>query len=417
MDGYLPILTERGRRWARFLGLIALAALLCWIAVVLRRVLTPVVAAMALAYILNPLITLIEKRYQVRRAFSIGCGLVLLIIIGAILLLAASIQIVQFAGNVPYYTQQTMGWIDQTIPGLLEPVRAQPDKPESQLKDESLDDNSSDDTATQAATQTQPSDEKSAAQRAQLLKLASQHGIALGQAALGYITNLLSDLFYWLSLIVLLPLYTFFFLLNFNTITATIHDHLPADYRPTIVRVVQTIDSAISSFFRGRLLICMAVGLLTGFGWLGLGLFGIHVPYNLALGVLVGILNLVPFMSVLGLPPAIILTFIDADAADENWLVAISAVFIVYAIVQAIESFVLTPTIGAKAAGLHPVTTVIVLMIGGQLIGFLGMLLAIPLASTLKSLFAEYLLPEIRRLAKAEPATAGADDSPRQESP
>lgn len=405
MTDYLPILTERGRSWARFLALLALLALLAWVAVILRGVLTPVVAALALAYILNPLITLLERRFNVRRAVSVGCGLVLLVIVGAILLLAATIQIVQLAGNLPYYTGQTLDWIDRTIPGLmsnagpeilgdLEQPNGEPAKsPDSAALSGPHD-----------ATTSQPTANQS--QGAILLELASRHGFTAGRAVLGYITGLVSDLFYWLSLVVLLPLYTFFFLLNFNEIVRRIHELLPGAYRATIVRVVTTVDAAISSFFRGRLLICLAVGLLTGLGWLALGLFGVRVPYNLALGGLVGLLNLVPFMSVLGLPPALILTYLEADAAGENWVSAIAFVLGVYMAVQAVESFVLTPTIGAKAAGLHPVTTVIVLLIGGQLIGFLGLLLAIPIAGTLKSLFAEYLLPEIRRLAALAPEPA-----------
>jgi predicted PurR-regulated permease PerM len=101
----------------------------------------------------------------------------------------------------------------------------------------------------------------------------------------------------------------------------------------------------------------------------------------------------------LALPPALLLTYFNAAGAGENWVVAVTLVLIVYLAVQAVESFILTPTIQAKAAGLHPITTVIVLLIGGELAGLLGMLLAIPIASTLKSLATEYLLPELRRLA------------------
>ena len=419
MDGYLPILTDRGRRWARFLGLLALAALLFWIAVILRGVLTPLAAALAIAYILNPLITGLEKRFNIRRPVSVGCGLVLLVVLGATLLLAGTAQIAQFAGNIPYYTNQTLIWVERTIPGLLSDNPAELTDQEQGKPDEAASSQPAAESAvsTNLAQSTdgmtpeeEPLDESP--RNARLLELASRHGLSAGRTILGYISNLVSDLFYWLSLVVLMPLYTFFFLLNFNVIVKRFHDHLPAAYRPTVVRVVTTIDAAISSFFRGRLLICLAVGLLTGIGWLALGIVGVHVPYNLALGGLVGLLNLVPFMSVLGLPPALILTFLEADAAGENWVLAISFVLGVYMVVQAIESFVLTPTIGAKASGLHPVTTVIVLMIGGQLVGLLGMLLAIPIASTLKSLFAEYLLPEIRRLAAIEvPATQNQSPS------
>ncbi len=380
MDEYLPKLSERGRRWARLLALLAAIALLVWVALLLRRVLTPLVAALALAYILNPLVTALELKYRVRRVVSISCGLAILLVVGTTLLIAATGQVVQLAGNVHEYTERTLNWLDRTIPDLFstttdrgpEPVATPP----ASLPSESA----------------QPTPREPGSNR--LIELASEHGLLLGRAVIGYIARIASDVFYWLSLVVLLPLYTFFFLLRFNQIVQLIHDHLPSAGRPTVIRIVTTIDGAISSFFRGRLLICLAVGTLTGLGWLCVG-----VPYNLALGGLAGMLNLIPFMSVLAVPPAMVLTYLQATETGGSWVLAVSLVVAVYAAVQAIESLVLTPTIQAKASGLHPVTTVIVLLIGGQLAGLLGMLLAIPITSTLKSLVAEYLLPEVRRLA------------------
>ena len=380
MDEYLPKLSERGRRWARLLALLAAIALLVWVALLLRRVLTPLVAALALAYILNPLVTALELKYRIRRVVSISCGLAILLVVGTTLLIAATGQVVQLAGNVHEYTERTLNWLDRTIPDLFSTTTDRAPEPVTTAP------------AALPAEPAQPMPREPGSNR--LIELASEHGLLLGRAVIGYIARIASDVFYWLSLVVLLPLYTFFFLLRFNQIVQLIHDHLPGAGRPTVIRIVTTIDGAISSFFRGRLLICLAVGTLTGLGWLCVG-----VPYNLALGGLAGMLNLIPFMSVLAVPPAMVLTYLQATETGGSWVLAVSLVVAVYAAVQAIESLVLTPTIQAKASGLHPVTTVIVLLIGGQLAGLLGMLLAIPITSTLKSLVAEYLLPEVRRLA------------------
>ena len=379
MDRYLPRLSDPGRRWARFFALLAALALLTWIAIILRQVLTPLVAALAIAYILNPLVTWLEKTHQVKRALSISIGLGLLLLAGSSLLAAGTVQVVQLAGNIPSHARATFEWLDRTIPGLtggadeLEATDTQP---------------------------TPPTDDRELALggRDRLVQLASEHGLSLGSSVIGYIAQIVSNAFYWLSLTVLLPLYTFFFLLRFNEIVETIHNHLPGEYRPTIVRIAVTIDGALSSFFRGRLLICLAVGTLTGIGWLIVG-----VPYSLALGALVGMLNLVPFLSVLSLPPALILMYMQATETGANWVLMTGLVAGVYMAAQAVESFVLTPVIMSKASGLHPVTTVIALLVGGQLAGLLGLLLAIPIASTLKSFVAEYALPEIDRLAAAEP--------------
>ena len=388
MDRYLPRLSERGRLWARFLALLALIALLVWIAIVLRQVLTPIVAALALAYILNPLVTMLERKYRVRRVTSITVGLVLLLAVGGALLVAGTAQLMQLTSNLPTYAGEALKWVDQTIPGLLTGGGEQ---------------------ATTDSQPLLPDAERSLTRtgREQLTQLVTEHGLAVGRSLVGYVGRIVSNAFYWLSLTVLLPLYTFFFLLRFNEIVQHVRGHLPAAYRPTIVRVVTTIDEAISTFFRGRLLICLAVGTLTGLGWLI-----VDVPYNLALGALLGMLNLVPFLSVLALPPALLLAYLHATDIGTSWALAMTLVLAVYLAVQAIESFVLTPLILSKASGLHPITTVIALLIGGQLAGVLGLLLAIPITSTLRSLAAEYVLPELRRLADTpEPEPHGPADT------
>ncbi len=414
MDRYLPKFSESGRRWARLFALLVALALLAWIVVVLRPVLTPVVAALALAYILNPLVTRLEKKHKINRAVSISIGLALLLAGGVSLLVTGAAQVVQLAGNAPEYTEEAIRWLDETIPGLLTRTEdASTTAAPTEGPDEADAPTPGLATPTAAETEAQPPPagrEPPPLGRDRLLELAAKHGLSVGSAIIGYIARIVSNLFYWLSLTLLLPVYTFFFLLRFNEMVQVVRDHLPSVYRPTIVRVVTTTDAAISTFFRGRLLVCLAVGTLMGIGWLIVG-----VPYNLALGALAGILNLVPFLSVLALPPALILTYSHAADVGANWVVALTLVLVVYLVVQAIESFVLTPVIESKASGLHPITTVIVLLIGGQLAGLLGMLLAIPITSTLKSLAGEYALPEVRRLASAEPAEApGPADAPAE---
>jgi predicted PurR-regulated permease PerM len=226
----------------------------------------------------------------------------------------------------------------------------------------------------------------------QLSELARSHGLAAAGIVAAWVGAFVSRLGYVITAIILVPVYAFFFMLHFNTIVKAVHDHIPQAYRPTVVRVVTTIDNSVSSFFRGRLLVAALVGLLNGVGW-----FIVGVPYSLALGAAAGILQLVPFMGVIVLPFALILAY--AEAPPGAWLMPVVLAFSVYMIVQAIESFVIAPYVDARSSGLHPVTTIVVLMIGAELSGLLGMLISIPLASTIKSLGMEYVMPEVRRLA------------------
>ncbi|MBU0638217.1 MAG: AI-2E family transporter [Planctomycetes bacterium] len=369
MRRYLPELSEANVRWTRFFGLILAVVALIWLAQRLRSVLTPMAVALAVAYILNPLVTRLERRGFRRLSiigviYVVGFGLLAggLVLLGA----AAVAQFSQLAENVPRYLEGGFGWLNQNYPGLS-----------ARLGDEE-----------------------------KITGLLEEHGAAAAGSVLAYARGVFSNVTYWLSTAVLIPLYAFFFLWRFDALVTTVRDHLPAASRPTIVHIVGMIDRATAEFFRGRLIICLAVGILTALGWLIAG-----VPYSLPLGAAVGVLNLVPFLPLLVLPPALVLSWLEATQAGANWLWPVVATMAVFMIVQGLESFVFTPYVESKSSGLHPVTTVVSLLIGGQLLGLLGMLLSIPIASTLKSLGGEYLLPEVRRLA-AEPDTAQNDRSP-----
>lgn len=373
MERYLPPLTERGVRWVRFGALMVALIVLGWLTIRLTSVLTPLAIGLALAYILNPLVTWMEA-HGVRRGLStfsvfVVAGGVLAIII-SFLLTATVVQAVELARELPRYAEQLYSWVNATVARIS-----------GQLE-----------LTTQPAT-------RPALDRA-VLTLLREHGAASAGAILGTVNSLASNVVYWVSAAVLIPLYTFFFLWNFNTLLRTIRAHLPSAYRDTIVRIAHTADRAMADFFRGRVIVCLLVGLMTAVGWWIVG-----VKYSLFLGSLAGALSLVPFIRILALPPALIFAYLEADAAGVSWVWPVVLAAAVFFAVDFLESFFVTPYITARSSGLHPLTTVVALLVGAEFAGLLGMLLSIPVASTLKSLAAEYLLPEIRALA-ADPAPA-----------
>lgn len=408
LDRYLPPLSERATRWVRFFAVVAVLSLLGWAALALRDVLTPIAAAFALAYMLNPVVTWLEKKRKVSRTASCGVGIVLLILTSGVLIFAGSVQLVEFAGRVPGYFAEFRNWVDRSSAALQEKLGPQlwSAREEEAIKSLPVSQPTTD--ATSGPVVELPHSAKVAARPSVVGSVTSvvpDYGVEVARSILARVTAMLSNLFYWLTLIVLLPMYTFYFLVHFNDMLEAIRRHIPEAYRPWIVDIASTIDRSIANFFRGRLIVCLCMGLCAGFGWLIVG-----VPNSLVLGAAVGVLSLIPFMSVLVLPPALFLTYVSATQAGHPWAVPLTLVFAVYLAVQAIESFVLSPIIESKASGLHPVTVIIALMIGNQVAGLLGMLLAIPIASTLKSLAVRYVLPEIRRLAgQSEPRPPEAE--------
>lgn len=354
MQEYLPPLSPRAQRWVRFFALLAAVVGIVWLGRALSGVLTPLAAALAIAYIFNPVVTWLEQRCGIRRFMSVLIGMFFLVGLGLVLLFAGTLQVYQLANNLPRYLTSLQEWAATSLPMLM---------PDDQTK-------------------------------LRVKELLQQHGGAVATTAASYVGAWLSNTFYLISLLVLLPMYTFFCLWHFNHVVKVVHDHLPEQSRATIVRIGTTIDRAISDFFRGRLVVSMIVGILAAIGWSIVG-----VKYSIALGALAGALNLIPFMSVVALPPAILVAWMGATEAGQSWFHPVLFTIGVYFTVQAIESFVLSPIVDARSTGLHPVTTIVALLIGAELMGILGMLLAIPIASTLKSLLAEFVFPEVRRLA------------------
>lgn len=364
---------------------------LCWIAYRLRTVATPIVIAAAIAYILNPVVTYFERRRSISRLTTVIIAFVMLglVVLGGGFYLGSKtvVQAVRFQQNLDEHVATVGSWITTIETRISGTTTAPADG--------------------QAAS---PATAPTAAGRdwwQTVAPVIKRHGTTIAQGIQNTFAAVLSNFFSFISLAVLIPLFTFFFLWRFNDMVAFIHDHLPATYRPNIAHVARTIDSAMANFFRGRLIVCVVVGTLTGIGWTVVG-----VGPGMPLGLFAGVLNLVPFLSIAALPPALLFAYLDGGSA---WM--LGGVFLVYIAVQGIETFVLSPAIEGRTSGLHPMVIVIAIMVGAELAGLLGMLLAIPVTSTLRTLSAELLMPEIRRLARPDEDNSESDENSTSEPP
>ncbi len=382
LERYIPNMSEPVRRWARLAGLLVALGLLCWLAYKLRTVFTPLLIALAIAYVLNPLVTWVDRTRHIQRLTTVSVVFVLLasLVIGGGAYVGSKTiaQIAQFGQNVERYCDAAENWVGEMRSRLRATEKVPATAP----------------VTSPAAVATSQGTAKPDQWWRAAVPLLKEHGVAIASSSLDWAVAAFSNLANLIALLVLIPVYTFFFLWRFDDMVRVARDHLPADWRDGIVHVVRTIDGAMASFFRGRLIVCLVVGALTGLGWSLVG-----VPYSLPLGGLVGLLNLIPFLSLLTLPPALFFAYFGAVEAGAPWAWPVVLTMAIFMAVQALESFVLSPTIMGRSSGLHPLVIVVALLIGGQLAGLLGMLLAIPVASTLKALAAELLLPEIRRLA------------------
>lgn len=155
----------------------------------------------------------------------------------------------------------------------------------------------------------------------------------------------------------------------------------PRIYQQEVTRVLAVIDQKVGAYIRGTFLKCVFVGLFTG-----LGLFLLGMPFSLMLGLLAGVLNIILYIGpVLAAIPALLLSLVPGTPG-------FFPVLIVYIIVQTLDAFLFTPVFLGKAVDLSPLTVITVILVGGQLLGVLGIILAIPVAAVLKVLITDYYL-------------------------
>jgi predicted PurR-regulated permease PerM len=211
---------------------------------------------------------------------------------------------------------------------------------------------------------------------------------------LPFIGNVIGTSLLVLLWIIILPVSFFVFSLNFGKLVQKIKGYIPSSRRKKILHILQRMDSAVGSFFRGRLLISLIISLMFSAGWFLAG-----VPYWFLLGVATGLMSTVPYLSTLGWIAAVLVKYLEmtmgAPISGFDWLAVVVWPTVVYQGVNVIEEYVLTPWIQSKSTKLHPLTILMVVFIGGFIGGLWGLLFAIPVAACFKILWEEVAFPRL----------------------
>ncbi len=187
---------------------------------------------------------------------------------------------------------------------------------------------------------------------------------------------------------VLVPIFTFFFLRDFDRMRLAAQEYLPTHNREWILERIKRVDGVVGAWFRGQVEVAALIGLLYAIG-LGVtfGITGVGVTSGIAIGLVSGLLNIIPYFGFLvGFVLSVLLALLDWNGG-----MPLIGVLITYAIVQALEGYVITPRIVGEKVGLSPVVVIIALLIGGELLGLLGVLLALPVAGALGVLLPDFV--------------------------
>lgn len=184
-------------------------------------------------------------------------------------------------------------------------------------------------------------------------------------------------------------MYLFFILLDYEQISEGFIRMVPGTKRGFVSGVLHDVQKGMNGYFRGQSLIAFIVGILFSIGFVIIGL-----PLAIPLGLFIGFLNLVPYLQTLGFIPAIMLAILKAHETGQNFWGILLAVLIVFAVVQTIQDGYLTPRIMGNVTGLNAAVILLSLSVWGSLLGFIGLIIALPITTILVSYYKRYILEE-----------------------
>ena len=202
------------------------------------------------------------------------------------------------------------------------------------------------------------------------------------------LTNTFSFLFS-ITIIFVILLYFIFILLDYEKIVNGWLKLIPQRYRPFIQELAGDVEYNMNRYFRGQSLIALSVGIL-----FAIGFKIVNFPLAVILGLFIGFLNLIPYMQTIGIIPMILLSLLKAAETGENFWFIFGSGLLVLGVVQCIQDLYLTPRIMGKAMGLNPALILLSLSIWGTLLGFIGLIIALPMTTLFFSYYKRFILME-----------------------
>ncbi|MDO4186477.1 MAG: AI-2E family transporter [Bacteroidales bacterium] len=217
------------------------------------------------------------------------------------------------------------------------------------------------------------------------------------------VTESISIVFSIFSLLMVV-LYTIFILLDYETISKGWPNLVPERYRAFSVKIMQDISDGMNKYFRGQAKVAFCVGVLFSIGFLI-----IDLPLAIPLGLFIGMLNMVPYLQIVGFIPTIILAVLRAADTGQNFWVILLLCLIVFAVVQGIQDIFLTPTIMGEVTGLNPAIILLSLSVWGSLMGVLGMIIALPMTTLLLTYYQKYVIAREQKQQETAPQLPASD--------
>lgn len=184
-------------------------------------------------------------------------------------------------------------------------------------------------------------------------------------------------------------LYMFFILLDYETLTANWIRIFPKKSRPFWHELMKDVEREMNNYIRGQGMVALCMGIMFCIGFTIIGF-----PMAIGLGILIGIMDLVPYLHTFALIPTAFLAMLKAADTGQNFWLVFGLAFLVFCVVQIITDMVVTPKIMGKAMGLNPAILLLSLSVWGALLGFIGLIVALPLTTLLIAYWQRYVTRE-----------------------
>jgi len=338
-------------RWVLLLGVSVATG---WLLYMLRGVLAPVFFAFLIAYMLDPLVDRIEASRLLRgKRIARAVGIAVLLV-GAFALAAVAILVI-----VPMVYEEVASFLKR-LPALVARSRAalEPILAEYGLEIPT-----------------------SVGQALEELHLDIQSVLTKGYTpATAVVKWLLGGTASAVGAIIaalIVPVFAFYLLYDFDVLVAKVGELIPPRHRPQANSFFHDVDSVLGQFFRGQFTVMAILAVLYSVGYGSIG-----VPLALPIGIMAGLLSFIPYVgSTLALATALLMTTLDWQGWGQIlWVLG------VHAVIQGLEGFVITPKIMGDTVGISAITVLFALLVGAELLGFTGVLLAVPTAAVTKIL-------------------------------
>ena len=349
-------------RW-QWLILVGLVGLVVWL---LAPVLMPFVLAALFAYLGDPLVDRLERRMTRTLAVSLVFLVMIVVVVAIMLVLVPFIerQIGNFLAQLPtwieWFQTRAAPWIEAHLGVSTDVLDTQ-----------------------------------------QLIGMLQAHWKEAGGIAttvLGRVSKSGLTIVGWVLNIVMIPVVAFYLLRDWDIMVARIHALVPRSIEPVVARLAHESDDVLGAFLRGQLSVMVALGI-----FYGVGLWAIGLSVGPLIGMIAGLISFVPY---LGAITGVVMAVTAAVVQYQDWM-HVGLVAGVFIVGQSLEGYVLVPRLVGEKIGLHPVAVIFAVLAGGELFGFLGVLLALPVASVvmvlLRYAYERYKASELYR-STDEPA-------------